>query len=61
MSSVIPVMTETRTCWTPIIGCTTIGLCVSRHGAAEVYLTEELRHAETNPTCEIHEKLCTSH
>ena len=36
--------------------------CVlSRHEAAEVYLTEELRHAETNPTCEIHESYCTSH
>ena len=23
--------------------------------------TEELRHAETNPTCEIHESYCTSH
>ena len=40
---------------------TTIGLCLSRHEAAEVYLTEELRHAETNPTCEIHESYCTSH
>ena len=39
----------------------TIGLCLSRHEAAEVYLTEELRHAETNPTCEIHESYCTSH
>ena len=25
------------------------------------YLTEELRHAETNPSCEIHESYCTSH
>ena len=24
-------------------------------------LTEEFRHAETNPTCEIHESYCTSH
>ena len=24
-------------------------------------LTEELRHAETNPTCETHESYCTSH
>ena len=24
-------------------------------------LTEELRHAETNPTCETHEGYCTSH
>ena len=37
------------------------GLCLSRHEAAEVYLTEELRHAETNPTCEIHGSYCTSH
>ena len=29
--------------------------------AAEVYFTEELRHAETNPTCETHESYCTSH
>ena len=38
-------------------------LCLSRHEAAEVdvNLTEELRHAETNPTCEIHESHCTSH
>ena len=35
---------------------TTIGLRLSGHGAAEVAVnfTEELRHAETNPTCEIH-------
>ena len=26
-------------------------MCLSRHEAAEVYLTEEHRHAETNPTC----------
>ena len=37
-----------------IIECTTSGLCISKHGAA-VYLTEELRHAETNP--EIHEAI----
>ena len=52
---------ETRTCWTSIIERTTIGLCLSRHEAAEAYLTEEHRHAETNPTCEIHESYCTSH
>ena len=42
---------------------TTIGLRLSGHGASEVdvNLTEELRHAETNPTCEIHESYCTSH
>ena len=38
-----------------------LGLCLSRHEAAEAYLTEELRHAETNPTCKIHESYCTSH
>ena len=35
--------------------------CLSRHEAPEVYSAEELRHAETNPTCEIHESYCTSH
>ena len=38
-------------------GCTAIGLCLSRHEAAEVNSTEELKHEETNPTCEIHERL----
>ena len=52
---------ETRTYWTSIIERTTIGLCLSRHKAAEVYSTEEVRHAETNPTCEIHDSYCTSH
>ena len=54
---------ETRTCWTPNIKRTIIGLCLSRHEAAEVdlNLTEELRHAETNPTCQIHGSYCTSH
>ena len=52
---------ETRTYWTSIIERTTIGLCLSRHKAAEVYSTEEVIHAETNPTCEIHESYCTSH
>ena len=52
---------ETRTYWTSIIERTTIGLCLLRHEAAEVHLTEELRHAETNPTCEIHEGYCASH
>ena len=42
---------ETRTCWTPIMERTTIGLRLSRHEAAETYFAE-LRHAETNPTCE---------
>ena len=43
---------------TPQLGC---GL--SGHGAAEVVvnLTEELRHAETNPTCKIHAGYYTSH
>ena len=42
-----------------IIECTTIGLHLSGHGAAEVVvnLTEELRHAETNPTCKNSRKL----
>ena len=44
-----------------IIERTTIGLCVSRHDAAEVYSPEEHKHAETNPTCKIHEGYCTSH
>ena len=40
---------EMRICWTLIIQCTTIwvwvwGLCPSRHQAADVYLTEELRN-----------------
>ena len=33
----------------------------SGHEAAEVYLTEELRHTETSPTCEIHKSYGTSH
>ena len=42
---------------------TTIGLRISRYGAAEVFidLTEELKHTETNTTCEIHESYCASH
>ena len=54
---------ETRTCWASIIELTTFGLRVPGYGAAEVvvYLTEELRHAETNPTCKIHEGSCASH
>ena len=38
-----------------------MGLCISRHEAAEAYSPEEHEHAETNPTCEIHESYCTSH
>ena len=40
-----------------VIEHTIIGLRLSGDGAAEVAinLTEELRHTETNPTCEIHE------
>ena len=52
---------ETRTCWTPIMEYTAIGLCLSRHAAAEVYFTEELRHTEMDPTCEIYEGYCTSY
>ena len=38
------------------------GLRIPGYGAAEVIfnLTEVLRHAETNPTCKIHECYCTS-
>ena len=39
----------------------TIGLCISRHDAAKVYSPEGHRHAETNPTCEIHKGYCTSY
>ena len=38
-----------------------LGWRISRHEAAEVYLTEELRHAETNPTGESHEGYCAPH
>ena len=40
---------------------TTLGLRLSGYGAAEVVInfTEELRHAETNPTCKIHESRCS--
>ena len=34
---------------------------ISGHDAAEVYSPEGHRHAETNPTCEIHKGYCTSH
>ena len=46
-----------------LIKYTTVGLRIPGYGAAEVFIdfTEELRHAETNPTCEIHESHCTSH
>ena len=39
-----------------------VGLRVSGHGAAEVfiYFTEELRHAETDPICSIHQSRATS-
>ena len=36
-------------------------LCISRHDAAEVYSPEVHRHAETNPTCEVHKGYCASH
>ena len=54
---------KSRTCWVQIIEYTAIGLRLSGHGAAEVVanVTEELRHAETNPACEIHESYCASH
>ena len=52
-----------RTCYVQLIKYTTNGLCIPGHGAAEVFIdfTEELRHAETNPTCKIHKSCCTSH
>ena len=40
---------------------TPIGLRISRHDAAEVYSPEGHRHAEANPTCEIHKDCCASH
>ena len=45
-----------------LIKYTTIGLRLSGYGAAEVYddFAEELRHAETDPTCKIHKSRCTS-
>ena len=35
---------------------TTIGLCISGYGAAEIFidLAEELKHTEVNPMCSIH-------
>ena len=43
------------------IRCTATGLRISGHDAAEVYSPEEHEHAETNPTCKIHEGYCASH
>ena len=45
-----------------LINYTTIGVRIPEYGAAEVFIdfTEELRHAETDPTCKIHESRCTS-
>ena len=41
---------------------TTIGLRISRYGAAEVYndFSEELKHTETNPMCSIHKSRVSS-
>ena len=41
---------------------TTIGLRISRYGAAEVFIdfTEELKQTETNPMCSIHKSRRTS-
>ena len=49
-------------CWTSIIERTTIGLCLSRHEAAEVFIdfSEELRHTETDPMRKTHETRRTS-
>ena len=46
--------------------CTTrprvvVGLGKSAHEVAEVYSPEGHRHAEANPTCEIHKGYCASH
>ena len=45
-----------RTCCVQLIKYTTIGLRLSRYGAAEVFIsfTDELRDAETNPMWSIH-------
>ena len=37
------------------------GFRISGHDAAEVYSPEVHRHAEANPTCEIHKGYCGSH
>ena len=41
---------------------TTVGLRISGHGAAEVFIdfAEELKHTETNPMCKIHKSRRTS-
>ena len=41
---------------------TTIVLCISGYGAAEVFIdfAEELKHTETDPMCKIHGCRCTS-
>ena len=50
---------KTRTYWTSIIERTS---CVFQDmKPPKSIFTEELRHAETNPTCEIHKSYCTSH
>ena len=58
-----PSRVKSRTCWGQFIEYTTIGLCISGHGAAEVdvNLTEEVGHAETNPMCEIHKGYIARH
>ena len=45
-----------------IEGDTAIRLCISRHGAAEIFIdfTEELNHVETNPMCATHQSRVTS-
>ena len=44
--------TERPVVW-QLIKYTTIGLCLSGFGAAEVFIdfAEELKHTETNPMC----------
>ena len=46
---------------TLIFWCTAIALRISGHDAAEVYSPEGHRHAEANPTCEVHKGYCTSY
>ena len=49
-------------CMRLFIKYTTLGLRIPGYGAAEVFIdfTEELRHTEADPMCEIHESHCTS-
>ena len=46
---------------TSVIWCTSIGLRISGHDAAEVYSPEEHWHAEANLACKVHEGYCASY